>query len=123
MRGVDVVFERWYEDCKLIANELEIEENIPRTCGRQTQITNIGSSCMQQYYKATVAVPFLDHLSAELNDRFHKNDSVVHAFGCLVPKQMFTLSDSEIQKFSSEYFFRDTDLQYSSSQDLQGHLL
>ncbi|XP_060070932.1 52 kDa repressor of the inhibitor of the protein kinase-like [Ylistrum balloti] len=122
MRGVDVEFETWYEDCKRIANQLEIEEKFPRTCHRQTQRTNIGSSCPQQYYKATVAVPFLDHLSTELNDRFHKDDRVAYAFSYLVPKQMFTLSDSEIQKLSSEFFFWDSDLRCSSSQDLQGHL-
>ena len=121
--GVDAEFETWYQDCKTIADELEIEEKVPRTCGRQTQRTNIVSSTPQQYYKRTVAVPFLDHLSAELNDRFNKEDSVAYAFGCLVPKQMVTLSDSEIQNLSSEFFFWESDLQSSSSQDLLGHLL
>lgn len=54
--GVDAEFNTWYEDCKRIAYELQIEEKVPRTCGRQTQ-----SSTPQQYYKGTVAVPFLDH--------------------------------------------------------------
>ncbi|XP_060074027.1 52 kDa repressor of the inhibitor of the protein kinase-like [Ylistrum balloti] len=33
---------------------------------------------------ATVAVPFLGHLSTELNDIIHKDDSVAYAFCCLV---------------------------------------
>lgn len=108
--GVDAEFETWYEDCKRIVDELQIEEKVPRTCGRQTQRTDIGSSTPQQYYKGTVAVPFLDHLSTELNDRLNKDDSVAYAFGCVVPKQMVTLSDSEMQKLSSEFFFWESDL-------------
>ena len=76
-----------------------------------------------EYSKLTVAIPFLDHLSNELNDRFQKDDHVAYTLGCLIPEQMMNLSQTEMQKLSSDLLFWNSDLQSSSSNDLLAQLL
>ena len=91
-----------------IANELQIEEKTQRTCGRQTKRTNISSSSLSEYmyFKLAVAIPFLFyHLSQELNDIFQKDDHVAYAAGYIIPQKMVNLSESDIQKLSSDLYF------------------
>ena len=64
---IDHEFEAWYIDSKRIAGELQVEEKVPRTCGRQTKRKNINISNLSEYFKFTVAIPFLDYLSQELS--------------------------------------------------------
>ena len=42
--------------------------------------------------------------------------------GCSIPENMIYLSESEIQKLSSDFHFWDTDLQSSSLNDIQAQL-
>ena len=44
--------------------------SIPRRCGRQTQRSNVEATTAEEYWRRTVFVPYLDHLLAELSDRF-----------------------------------------------------
>ena len=49
------------EDKEVTPNEL-----IPRTCGRQTQRSNIEADSPEVYYRRTLTIPLLDHLGHSL---------------------------------------------------------
>jgi len=43
---------------------------MPRICGRQTLRDNVTADTPESYFKRTLTIPFLDHLSAEIETRF-----------------------------------------------------
>ena len=55
-----------------------------RTCKKQTLRSNPGTNEPEEYYRITLTVPIIDHIIAELDERFNKNSfTVVNAFSVI----------------------------------------
>lgn len=68
---VDTHHKKWHETAKALAVKLDVDITKPRTCGHQRNRANIpGRDSVEDYYRATTTVPFLDHLNNELHSRF-----------------------------------------------------
>lgn len=53
-----------------VAEQLDIPVEKPRTCGRQQHRANQHSQSVRAYFRASATIPFLDHLSMEMEQRF-----------------------------------------------------
>ena len=87
-RDVDATHDIYYAEALQLEKSLDIPETIPRLCGRQRHRTNTPSDgTPSTYYRRTVTLPLLDHLS-QLDERFStKNLMCANAFG-IIPSLM-----------------------------------
>ena len=69
-RNVESFNKSIYGDAKRVAATVGIEESAPRLASRQQHRTNIHADNCIQYYQHNLTIPLLDHLIAELNNRF-----------------------------------------------------
>eukprot|EP00795_Rhopilema_esculentum_P015975 gene15975-biopygen5349 len=71
----------WYDEAASIAETNYIFPAMPRTVLTQVNRSNAPSESVSQYYKRNVAIPFLDHLSGQMQARFSdRNMSVLDGF-------------------------------------------
>ena len=59
-----------YERSIKICEPLDIEIKKPRTCGRQTMRDNVQSEGPEDYFRKSIAIPFLDYTINEMKTRF-----------------------------------------------------
>ena len=53
-----------------MAEAAGVDPTTPRVCGRQSTRCNIPTGTVQQHYQLNVAIPFVDHVINELEQRF-----------------------------------------------------
>jgi hypothetical protein len=82
--NVDTVFGEWFEEVTTLAGDLSTNVTVPRQACRQTQRDNPPAATPEQYMNRSIAIPFLDHLSCELKDRFKNSELAVDGLS-LVP--------------------------------------
>ena len=101
-----------------------VEVKVPRLCKRQTHRGNVGgSSDPSDYYKAKIAIPFLDYLYQELRCRFQKDDGPSYSVFSLVPGQMAKFTDSEVGRLANDLMFWGVDLESVQPDDFKSVLL
>ncbi|KAK3091798.1 hypothetical protein FSP39_022710 [Pinctada imbricata] len=115
--NVDDEFESCFLDAKKIADDIEMEVTIPRTCGKQKHRVNVSSNDPAEYYKLAVAIPFLDYFLQELSSRFLKEDQVAYSLCSLLPENIVCFSDDELSKLASGLEFWNDDLPCLSKRD------
>ena len=64
---VDTFHSQVYEQVHLLSQSIEVVETAPRQASRQQHRQNIPSTTISDYYKRTLTIPLLDHLSSELD--------------------------------------------------------
>ena len=74
-------FKIWYKEKLDLAGKLDITEAVPRKPSKQRNRSNIPSFSPIDHYKKTAAIPLLDPLIIQMQDRF----SDAHHLLCLVP--------------------------------------
>ena len=72
IRGkVDHFHKTWFQSAVDMTKEVGVEKpSISRRCARQTARDNVEATTPEEYYRRTLTVPFLDHLIAQLQQRF-----------------------------------------------------
>lgn len=80
---VDDVFKEIFEEVKVLAEKFDIEIKIPRLTKKQTDRCNIPLNTPQQYYWASILIPYLDKFITELNERFNVHRSILSGFNSL----------------------------------------
>ena len=76
--NIEKDFHDWFMDASKIGSELGIVLTVPRLSGRQQHRANAGpeNPDPEVYYRINVAIPFLDHMEQEINNRFHRDSMV-----------------------------------------------
>jgi hypothetical protein len=78
VRGeLDVGFTAWFREADDLAVSVGEAIVMPRTAGRQTLQANHPAHTPEEYFRRSVAAPFLDYLLSEFGSRF-KNSELVH---------------------------------------------
>ena len=91
--GVDCVHKCMHDSALQIAANVDVHETLPRTTSRQQHRSNVPASTASDYYKRVLTIPALDHLIAELEERFHRDSSsIVRQVMLLLPS---TLAERE----------------------------
>ena len=63
-------FHLWFIKVKTLADELDIAVSTPRITARQVHRANIPADSPEEYYRRNLMIPFLDHITKELEGRF-----------------------------------------------------
>ena len=71
---------------------------------------------MEEYFKKTVVIPFLDHLISDISSRFSKHSLHVASLQNLVPVKMYNETDISIAMREAIEFY-STDVPNPSSLD------
>jgi hypothetical protein len=83
--SAEATFMHWFEEADAIARTAGFEISVPRQCQRQTLRDN--HPVNDSYYRASLAIPFLDHLLSQLNSRF-EHGKLASAGLSLVPETL-----------------------------------
>ncbi len=71
---IDVKHNEWYEEAVQLAESVGSSAERPRTVRHQINRANAPAESTSQYFKISVTLPFLDHLTSEINTRFSKRN-------------------------------------------------
>ena len=63
-------FHQWFSEIKTMADELNIPVSTPRTVARQVHRDNAPADSPGVYYRRNLMIPFLNHITSELDNRF-----------------------------------------------------
>ena len=63
-------FHQWFSEIKTLADELNIPVSTPRTVARQVHHDNAPADSPEVYYRRNLMIPFLNHITSELDNRF-----------------------------------------------------
>ena len=72
------------------------KEERPRVCSRQLNRDNTPAESVSEYWKRTVAIPFLDKVCSELKSRFSQETVAHYELCALIPSVITTKSSDEI---------------------------
>ena len=99
---IDCQFHSLFEGASRCANKHDVSITTPRLCRRQTIRENHPASFVEEYYRRSLAIPFIDHLKSEIKSRFTEHS--ILALKCLkIVPSCFTsnsgISDDEMLEF------------------------
>ena len=103
--SVDSYHSKWFDTISKMCHVVGTIPSVPRTCGRQHHRANIPASNPSEYYRRTISIPMLDHLLAELNDRFTEHQKKALQSLYLVPLVMVTEDLSNVSDESRRFLF------------------
>ena len=62
--------DRWFkyaaEKVREAVGESDYEPSLPRRCGRQRNCANVSAETAEEYFRRTIAIPFLDHFLSQI---------------------------------------------------------
>lgn len=86
-----VIFEKTVE----LAQKVDIELTIPKQCGKQKHRSNPGTMSVEDYFRQTVYIPYLDSLISSLESRFSEANSAQFNLALLHPSKLCKLNCQE----------------------------
>lgn len=89
-------FAVWFTEAETLAESVNEQVTMPRTVDRQTQRPSQPADTAQEYFRRTIAVPFLDHLLSEFSSRF-QNSEIAHGGLKLVADQAARIDSPQHQ--------------------------
>ena len=113
-KKIDSDFQVWYKEILDLAGKLGIVEAIPRKTSIQKNRSNTPSSSPIDHYKKSVAIPLLDYLIIQMQDRFFDKHRHPHHLHYLVPS-IIVNNTLELSKATEGMLFRENDLPFSKS--------
>ena len=111
--SIDFFHNVWYQSALSLAEKIGLEENKPRTVGKQTTRANPPYQSISEYYKRTVTIPLIDHIHSALQARFDLDSINVYKGLSIVPMKMISLKSNGIdwkQEFKTVSSFYADDL-------------
>jgi len=96
-QNIDTFHCSLYQEILRLAGLVESEECSPRVVCRQQHRQNAPSVSCEEHYKVSVTIPILDHLIAELNDRFDNSSTfsvTIIEFMQLLPSEIIKREES-----------------------------
>ena len=84
--SIDVEFHKIYLHAERMAVSVSVQPCKPRTCERQRNRPNVATTSIEEWYKVNVAIPFIDHIIADLVSRFSPLARTASCSLCFVHK-------------------------------------
>ena len=81
-------FNKVYQQAETMGASINVDPSRPRSCARQRNRPNIATDSIEDWYKVNVAIPFIDHIIAELDSQFSQLANTASQLLCLVPSIM-----------------------------------
>ena len=111
---IDENFHFWYADILELADSVGAIETVPRKTAIMKNRSNTPSDSAEQHYKRTIAIPLLDNLSVQMDQRFNGEDRHARGLLSLVPS-IFLDSTVNPDEYINDMLKWDKDLQYPKS--------
>lgn len=94
--NADSHFARIVEEAKSVMEELDVEMSVPRLTGRQRHRENCDhNDDAMTYWKRTVFIPTLDHVTSDMRERFAEENMYHLKFNILLPSQLLKHDDHD----------------------------
>ena len=110
--GIDEQFHLIFINATRCASKHSVAITMPRRCGRQTTRENHPGDTAEEYYRRSLAIPFLDHLKSDIESRFASHSLLAIKCLSIIPscfEAAGTASDDEVLEFfSSDIEFKST---------------
>ena len=72
---------KWYDEAVKLALSVNVDPSRPRTVQRQVHRSNTPAESVSLYYERTVTLPFLDHLTSQIQTEFSdRNMAIFNGF-------------------------------------------
>ena len=113
-KNIDSDFQVWCKQILDLAEKLGIVEAIPRKISIQRNRSNIPSCSAIDHYKKSVAIPLLDSLIIQMQDRFSDEDRHARHLLYLVPS-IIVNNTPELSEEPEGMFFWENDLPFPES--------
>ena len=106
--SVENYHENWYNKAKKLA-EKEANMTKPRTCSRQIYRSNQPVQNTKEYFRVSLTIPFLDHVSADLEYRFPGDELTQYRGLYIIPYVMLNESSDWKKEFMifANYYYED----------------
>ncbi|CAI6358162.1 unnamed protein product [Macrosiphum euphorbiae] len=91
----DRYFKNIFETIKKTTIDLDIEIKIPRLSNKQTNRSNHNVTTLEQYYRVSLFLPYLDSLINSLESRFTQSNEIPFKISNLHPSEVIKLSKSD----------------------------
>lgn len=85
-------FHNIFNTTNKMACDLDIEIKIPRLANRQTNRSNYNTSTIEEYYRISLFLPYLDSIINSLESRFTESNEIPFKLGNLHPSEMITIN-------------------------------
>lgn len=85
-------FSEIFSEVDTVAKKLNLELRVPRTCGRQKYRSNFDDKTVEDYFRHSIFIPYLDSLISSLECRFSSENKMHFNLFLLCPDQMTTIS-------------------------------
>ena len=96
-------FHSWFSEIKSFADNLNIPVGTPRISSRQVHRANVPADSPETYYRRSVMIPFLDHITTQLQARFGPiHQTKIKLLG-LIPSVATTSSFSSVEGVGELY--------------------
>ena len=100
---VDRQYHSLFLNASKCAEQYDVSVNPPRRCQRQTARENHPADTTEEYYRRSLAIPFLDHLKEEIERRFTSHS--IMAIKCLgIIPSCFSSSEKADDNEMLEFF-------------------
>ncbi len=116
---IDSYSGRVFRHSSRLAQQSNIQIQKPRTNPRQQHRSNPDSTSVEEYFKITVAIPFLDHLISDVTSRFTKHSKQAATLQGLLP--IHITNNSSFCDIESAASFYSDDLPNASILDEEFH--
>ena len=83
--NIDETFSNWYEEILKLAENVGSSASIPRKTSLQRNRNNTPSDSPKEYYKRALAIPLLDTLLTQMNERFSSDKKYIHGLFGFIP--------------------------------------
>ena len=93
--NVNIFHEEWYKVALELAEKVQLQESMPRSCNQQVHRDNQPHSNCSEYYKYNITIPLVAHLVAHLQSYFSSSNITV-TNGCyLVPHVLYKANNNK----------------------------
>ena len=75
--NVDIFHEEWCKVALDLAEKVQLQESMPRSCNQQVRRNNQSHSNCSEYYKYSIIIPLVDHVAAHLRSYFSSADLAI----------------------------------------------
>ena len=86
--NIDTYHSKWYAKALRLAEDVNVDESKPRTCGRQINRSNVPAESVSDYFKKSSTIPLANHLHSELNNRFDPTSTNAYYGLYIIPTKM-----------------------------------
>lgn len=102
-RNADNEFDILYAEATELAKQFGVNAEMPRRVGTQKYRSNILTSDVKLYYRATLFIPYIEEVICNLDSRFSGNENVVKGLSNIVPTRVVSYTTKDFEDVVTFY--------------------